>query len=378
MTSDHHNGARLRRSVNTRRGQASPKPPGAVARIGGGAFVGLLLAALTAAPAVAAPAPVPCDAIGSGKYECSWWRPGDGRSGGSIVVRNGEVVGYLHQGRNWITCQQRGANVDNEDGNENNWYGWTLSDYGGAGWASALDAEGGDDYGKFEGVPSCDNDHGPAPSVAGRWSATPPGGSPSRPETRPEGDGRTPEPADSYPYPDGSRINEGRRTSIPAGVHNRTQCAYGPFWPEAKHRGNIGVRYCWRYGGNRIYVRDTLADRAAAVVYYKYTRHDSPGVDRDGYCINSHGTGTWATCQLRVRGQKRSIKLYGALLDRDGNHRPIGLWCTETGPDRECRDGDTVTTEPVGIQCPFAHKPGDSCSEMDGNNVNLPQDKRPK
>jgi hypothetical protein len=340
--------------------------------------------ALGAESAVAAPAPVPCSPIGGGKHECSWWRLGDGRSGGAIVVNDGKVVGYLHQGRNWIECQQEGAKVYNEDGNKNNWYGWTTSDYGGEGWASALDAKGGDDYGEFEGVPNCDNDHGPAPGTGGLWGTTPPGGTPTRPETRPEGDGRTPEPADPYEYPDGWRVNEGRRTSIPAGVHNRLQCAYGPFWPESKHTGgDVGVRYCWQYGGNRIYVRDTIDDKAASAVYYKYTKHDDAGVDRDGICINSHGTGTWATCQLRVRGEKRKITLYGALLDRDRNHLRKGLWSCAPDPDddEKCKEpkakSDYVSTEPVGIKCAFAHKRGELCNPVAPDGFNWPG-KKPK
>jgi hypothetical protein len=149
---------------------------------------------LGAEAAAAAPAPVPCSAIGGGKYECDWWRPGDGRSGGAIVVRDGKVVGYLHQGRNWITCQQAGAAVHNEDGDHNRWYGWTQSDYGDWGWASALDARGGDDYGKFSGAPSCENAHGSAPGVGGLWGANPPGG--DQPETPPPGDAPSAPPAD--------------------------------------------------------------------------------------------------------------------------------------------------------------------------------------
>ena len=339
---------------------------------------------LGADSAVAAPAPVPCSAVGGGKYECSWWRPGDGRSGGAMVVDKNSLVGYLHQGGNWITCQKQGADVYNEDGNKNNWYGWTQSDYGGAGWASALDAKGGDDYGKFRDVPDCRDQHGSAPSVEGRWDTTPPGGTVPRPDNRTEGDGRPTPP--SYPYPERSRVDEGDRASIPDGVDNPLQCAFGPFWPEAKFTGNPGVRYCWRYGGNRIYVKDTLADRAAAVVYYSYTKHDAVGADRDGYCINSHGTGTWATCMLKVRGQKRKIKLYGAVLDRDRNHRARGMWCKREyygykWPSKCSKEhslsGDTVTTH-RGIECPFAHKGGDRCQELTGNKADPQPDEKPR
>jgi hypothetical protein len=162
---------------------------------------------LGADSAVAAPAPVPCSAVGGGKYECDWWRPGDGRDGGAIVVSNGKVVGYLHQGRNWITCQEQGADVYNEDGNKNRWYGWTQSDYGGWGWASALDAKGGDDNGKFEAAPSCKGKHGPAPGTGGLWSTRAPGGSP------PEGD--APHNDDDQPAePTDDRKSCGSRTAL--------------------------------------------------------------------------------------------------------------------------------------------------------------------
>ena len=100
------------------------------------AVISLALAAVAAA----APPPVPCTAIGGGKYNCDWYVPGDGRTGGAKVMVDRKVVGYLHKGTNWIVCQQRGAMTRNAAGNANSWYGWTQSDYGGAGWASAVEA----------------------------------------------------------------------------------------------------------------------------------------------------------------------------------------------------------------------------------------------
>jgi hypothetical protein len=153
------------------------------------ALLGLLAALAGALPAAAraAPAPVPCDPIGGGRYACDWYVPGDGRTAGASVVRGGRVVGYLHQGRNWITCQQRGADVRNAAGDRNHWYGWTLSDAGPNGnqwgWASALEARGGDDYGPFRGVPDCRGAHGAAPTVAGLWPPRAP--APPRPAVNP-------------------------------------------------------------------------------------------------------------------------------------------------------------------------------------------------
>ena len=140
----------------------------------------LAAAVIAASPASAAPAPVPCTAIGGGKYNCDWYVPGDGRTAGAKVMVDGRIVGYLHKGTNWIVCQQRGAMTRNAAGNRNSWYGWTQSDFGGAGWASAVEARGGDDDGPFSGVPDCRGAHGPAPSWGGVWgSAGAPGPAPA-------------------------------------------------------------------------------------------------------------------------------------------------------------------------------------------------------
>jgi hypothetical protein len=140
---------------------------------------GLIAAALVFAaavePASAAPAPVPCTNIGGGQYECSWYRPGDGFSGGSLVVVGTTTVGYLHQGRNWVVCQQTGGDMYNAEGNRNNWFGWTQADNDKWGWASPLDASGGDNYGPFGGgTPLCNGAHGSPPAYNGLWGSPPP------------------------------------------------------------------------------------------------------------------------------------------------------------------------------------------------------------
>lgn len=131
----------------------------------------------------AAPAQVPCTNIGSGHYECSWYPPGDGHSGGALVVVGTATVGYLHQGRNWIVCQQAGGDVGNSRGYRNTWYGWTQADNNQWGWASAIEASGGDNYGSFGGgTPNCNGAHGAPPSYTGIWgsppTSTPPGSAP--------------------------------------------------------------------------------------------------------------------------------------------------------------------------------------------------------
>jgi hypothetical protein len=148
---------------------------------------GLLAAALVlaaATPAYAAPAQVPCTNIGGGHYECGWYRPGDGHSGGSLVVVGTTTVGYLPQGRNWISCQQAGGDMRNPEGDRNNWYGWTEAENGKLGWASPLDAVGGDNYGSFGGgTPNCNGAHGAPPSWNGVWGVgpdpAPPGATPT-------------------------------------------------------------------------------------------------------------------------------------------------------------------------------------------------------
>jgi len=145
---------------------------------------GFILAAAMAATLVGsataqAQAPVPCTAIGGGKYECSWYVPGDGIRGGSLVVRGTSTVGYLHQGRNWIICQQQGGDVRNAAGDRNHWYGWTQADNNQWGWASPLEASGGDDYGPFAGAPNCNGAHGSPPTYNGIWGQPPPPAPPS-------------------------------------------------------------------------------------------------------------------------------------------------------------------------------------------------------
>jgi hypothetical protein len=138
---------------------------------------GLLAAAFVlaaASPAVAAPAQVPCTNIGGGHYECDWYPAGNGYSGGSLVVVGTTTVGYLPQGKNWIICQQAGGTVRNAAGNKNTWFGWTEAQNGKLGWASAIEARGGDDLGSFGGgTPNCNGAHGAPPSWNGVWGVGP-------------------------------------------------------------------------------------------------------------------------------------------------------------------------------------------------------------
>jgi hypothetical protein len=167
-----------------------------ILRLAAAAAVCLSLVLSASAPASAAPRPVPCSSIGSGKYACDWYVPGDGRTGGAKVMVNQQIVGYLHKGRNWILCQQRGAMTRDAAGDRNAWYGWTQSDHGGAGWVSAVEARGGDDDGPFSGAPNCRGAHGPAPAWGGVWGAQAqaPAPPPPTPKPKPKPKKRKPKP----------------------------------------------------------------------------------------------------------------------------------------------------------------------------------------
>ena len=57
----------------------------------------------------------------------------------------------------------------NPEGDRNNWFGWTEAENGKLGWASPLDARGGDDYGSFGGgTPNCNGAYGSPPGLERR------------------------------------------------------------------------------------------------------------------------------------------------------------------------------------------------------------------
>ena len=75
-----------------------------------GLIAGALLALAVTEPALGQ-AEVPCTNIGQGRFECDWYRPGDGKTGGAIVAVGTTTVGYLHKGRNWIQCEEKGGDM---------------------------------------------------------------------------------------------------------------------------------------------------------------------------------------------------------------------------------------------------------------------------
>jgi hypothetical protein len=115
---------------------------------------GVLLVA--AAPAAAAPAPVPCSKHADGHFHCNFWPAGDGIHGGAAVVNdNGYWVGYLNEGDNWVDCQMWGGKVTH-GGSYNHWWAWTEANDHKWGWVNAVWAHGGANDGKFAHVPGCD------------------------------------------------------------------------------------------------------------------------------------------------------------------------------------------------------------------------------
>jgi hypothetical protein len=161
----------------------------------------------------AAAAPVPCNAIGGGKYNCNFYVAGNGQTGGAPVQAGAGTVGYLHKGTNWVLCQQVGGRVTQGRYFNNNW-AWTLADNNQYGWVNAVFASGGDNDGPFGGgVPPCNNAHGAPPGGAGAPPAPPPPPppGPGAPVGKFPGDVRSaPDPAR---YDDAARWSGGKNCS---------------------------------------------------------------------------------------------------------------------------------------------------------------------
>jgi hypothetical protein len=137
------------------------RSPGRVVALVAAALAGL--GAGAAAPALAAPAPVPCTSVDGGHYNCTFYVEGDGISGGAPVLGpSGNRVGYLRRGVNFVICQRPGRE-EHSGAYFNNWWAWTQADDNAYGWVSAVWASGGDNDGKFGGVPDCGNAHGQPP-----------------------------------------------------------------------------------------------------------------------------------------------------------------------------------------------------------------------
>lgn len=135
----------------------------------------VVAAMASGAAAASAAAPVPCSSIGGGKYNCTFYVAGDGKTGGApVTAGDGSSAGFLHKGTNWVICQQTGGRVTSGPYFNSNW-AWTLSDTNRWGWVNAVYASGGDNDGPFGGgVPPCNNAHGAPPSGGGPTPPPPP------------------------------------------------------------------------------------------------------------------------------------------------------------------------------------------------------------
>jgi lysophospholipase L1-like esterase len=116
-------------------------------------------------PAPRAPAPVPCHSIGHGKHACFFYPAGDGIHGGAPVYHGTTRVGYLNHGSNWVICQQTGAQYGIGNGTVNVWWAYTEANDHRWGWVNAVFGRGGDDNGRFQGVPNCNGAHGYPPGA---------------------------------------------------------------------------------------------------------------------------------------------------------------------------------------------------------------------
>jgi hypothetical protein len=132
------------------------------------AVAALVAAALALPSGASAQAQIPCSGdIGGGKYNCTFYPPGDGISGGSPVLDSaGTRVGYLRKGVNWVVCQQAGR-TEHSGAYFNKWWAYTLSDGNRWGWVNGVHASGGDNDGSYAGVPNCNGTKGSPPGGAG-------------------------------------------------------------------------------------------------------------------------------------------------------------------------------------------------------------------
>ena len=85
-----------------------------------------------------------------------------------------------------------------------------------------------------------------------------------------------------------------------------------------------GVEVCYDVSGDRWWVRDNSSDGKSAVVDWENYRGGS--LYRKGRCVNSHGVGTWASCN---KNYYEDSVLYGraGAWDRSAGDNPVfGPW----------------------------------------------------
>lgn len=159
----------------------------------------LILGAMTiglptagSAVAVAATA-VPCSAAGAARFNCDFYPAGNGISGGTPVLNAaGTPIGYLNGGTNWVVCQQAGR-TERSGAYYNKWWAFTQANNQKWGWASAVYGKGGDNDGRFGGVPMCNGSKGNPPGGGSPQPGQPP---PAPVPAQPTSCASTPGPGD--------------------------------------------------------------------------------------------------------------------------------------------------------------------------------------
>jgi lysophospholipase L1-like esterase len=144
-----------------------------------------VLAVSATVASTAAAADVPCSTLSAGRYQCSFYPPGDGISAGAPVQDStGKRVGYLNHGANWIVCQASGATV-HSGSYYNRWWGYTEANDQQFGWVNAVWASGGSNDGPFATiVPNCGSTYGSPPAATAPTPAPTPTPTPT-PTPRP-------------------------------------------------------------------------------------------------------------------------------------------------------------------------------------------------
>lgn len=121
-------------------------------------------------------------------YDCQFYAPGNGITGGSPVVDvHGTRIGCLNGGTNFVDCQEAGSEYPSASAAvRNDWWAWTEANDGKWGWVSAYWASGGANNERFYGVPACPSSMGQAPIVRSSPSPSPkPKPKPTTPITSP-------------------------------------------------------------------------------------------------------------------------------------------------------------------------------------------------
>jgi hypothetical protein len=198
----------------------------------------MAIAAATTVTATASAKTVSCTTQTAGRYQCTFYPPGDGISGGAPVQdATGKTVGYLNQGYNWIICQASGATV-HSGGHYNRWWGYTEANDQHMGWVNAVYASGGSDDGPFSAnVPNCGSTYGSPPSSP---TPTP---TPTPPPAPPPPPGPKPVPCHSighgkhqcFFYTGGDGIHSG--TPVFVGSKRVGYLNYGNNWVLCQQQG---------------------------------------------------------------------------------------------------------------------------------------------